>query len=387
MKIMKKTLLSIMLISISMLWLSNASAVPSFAAKYEKKCSYCHSAWPQLNKKGRMFKERGYRLKEDLKDTSEKAPYAEQGAFPISALLISRPYDKKDSGEAKVRAIHEAEIFIAGAINNHISGFFEIEAEDENDFAPEIGPIVLSYRFNDYANVQAAWGPAFWADGYGLLGDHFRLTRGHVAVIDQAFGGADGATNSGSLRSSRQTINFTGRADDVFYSLGIGNGQAGDAEGEEPTFGGHVKVAYDINEMATVGLFGLVGDQPATDRGYLRSGIDFNGKFGDSNVQAAYVAAADDNATNTAEEKNSALSLQWFHTFKTKDGSPTYVPIVRLDTYEQTDGTEEYKDLTLNLTYYLKENVKGYVEYWNQVDAPDGISKDNRITLQLFVGI
>ncbi|VAX02915.1 hypothetical protein MNBD_GAMMA19-1753, partial [hydrothermal vent metagenome] len=42
-----------------------AQAVPSFAAKYEKNCSYCHNAWPQLNNKGRKFKERGYRLKED----------------------------------------------------------------------------------------------------------------------------------------------------------------------------------------------------------------------------------------------------------------------------------------------------------------------------------
>jgi hypothetical protein len=39
-----------------------AEAVPSFARETGKSCSYCHNAWPQLNKKGRSFKELGYRL-------------------------------------------------------------------------------------------------------------------------------------------------------------------------------------------------------------------------------------------------------------------------------------------------------------------------------------
>jgi len=383
MNIINRALVSLLVTGAGCFWLSNAYAVPSFAAKYEKKCSYCHSAWPQLNKKGRDFKERGYRLKEDLKDTSPKTPYFEQGSFPVSAMLISRPYDKKDSGEAKVRAVHEVELFIAGAIDNHLSGYIEIEAEDEEGFSPEIGALALSYRFNNYATVQAVWGSAFWADGYGLLADHFRLTRGHVGVIDQSFGGAD---NDGSLRSKRQSLNFTGRASSVFYSLGVANGVAGDAEGEEPTFGGHAKVAFDMGDVATVGVFGLVGEQPDTDREYTRSGIDFQGDFSNSRIQAAYVAAADDNVTKSDEVKNNALSLQWFHTFKTKDGTPTFVPVVRFDSYEKNDGNDEYQDMTLNLTYYMKENVKGYVEYWNQTDAPDGEDKDSRITLQFYVG-
>ncbi len=43
-------------------WVSSAQAVPNFARQYDKKCSYCHSAWPQLNAKGRQFKELGYRI-------------------------------------------------------------------------------------------------------------------------------------------------------------------------------------------------------------------------------------------------------------------------------------------------------------------------------------
>jgi len=377
-----RALIGLILTVMGSFWFGNAYAIPAFAAKYEKKCSYCHSAWPQLNKKGRYFKERGYRLKEDLKDTSSKTPYFEQGTFPISGMLISRPYDKKDSGETKVRAVHEVELLIAGAIDKHFSGYIEIEAEDETGFEPEIGPLALSYRFSDYVNLQAVWGAAFWSDGYGLLADHFRLTRGHVGVIDQSFGGAD---NDGTLRSNRQSLNVTGRANALFYSVGLANGVAEDGEGEEPTFGGQAKVAYDINDMVTVGVFALTGEQPATTREYTRSGFDFQGEFSNSRIQAAYVAAADDNATNTGEEKNNALSVQWFHTFKTKDGSPTFVPVVRIDSYEKNDGKDDYQDMTLNLTYYMKENVKGYLEYWDQVDAPDGTDKDSRITLQFYV--
>ena len=45
-------------------WIGSAQAIPAFARKYEKACNSCHTAWPMLNKAGRMFKEAGYRSEE-----------------------------------------------------------------------------------------------------------------------------------------------------------------------------------------------------------------------------------------------------------------------------------------------------------------------------------
>jgi len=71
---------------------------------------------------------------------------------------------------------------------------------------------------------------------------------------------------------------------------------------------------------------------------------------------------------------------------KTASGSPTFVPIVRLDSYEQDNGNDSYDELTLNLTYYFTENFKGFVEYWDQLSVPGTQVADNRTTLQFTVG-
>ena len=143
----KKIGLAISLIALFSLSLVNSVyAVPGFARQHGVPCSSCHTAWPQLNETGRQFKELGYRYPEDLEEEKSFSDLFEDG-FPISAVLVARPYDKKENGNRKIRALHEAEIFVAGAIGTNWSGFMEIEAEDETDFKPEIGSGTLSYNY------------------------------------------------------------------------------------------------------------------------------------------------------------------------------------------------------------------------------------------------
>jgi len=363
-----------------------AQAVPSFAAKYEKNCSYCHNAWPQLNNKGRKFKEQSYRFKEDLESEGKTTPYYEAGDFPISGLIVARPYDKKDSGDRMVRAIHEVELFIAGTMGKNVSIFAEIEAEDESGFSPEVGSAALSYRFNKAATLQMTWSQANWADGYGLLGNHFRLTRGSVGVIDQGFGGAD---NGGKLRSKRQNVAMTGRIanEKIFYNIGLG-GVANNVEGvsgDEPGDGTSInaRVAFDVKKNIMVGGYILDGEAGAMN--FNRTVIDAQADLKDIRVQAAYAIAEDDIIGST--DKNNAFSVQAYNVMKTKKGMPTWVQLIRLDNYEQKDGTHEYNELTLNVTRYLTQNIKAYIEYWDRFDTPAGEDKDNRLTLQLYVGL
>jgi len=390
---MKKVLIGISLAVAGSVWLGNANAVPSFASTTDKKCSYCHNAYPQLNQKGRAFKEAGYRLKEDLKDTSAKQPFTFEN-FPISGMIISRPYDKKSDGEAKIRAIHEVELFVAGAMNKDWSGFLEIEAEDETGFEPEVGPVVLAYRLNNAVNFQASWANAMWTDPYGLYGDHFRMTRGHVNPIDNTYGGAEG-----KLRSNRQQLVITGRPiKKLFYSVGYG-GQADDAEGNDSR-SLTARVAFDITDNIMVGAFGMDGntvesltanDDVIPELDYSRYGLDFQGDFGGTRLQATYMSAKDDTTDDvgnrTGSESNYSAAIQGLYTFKTKSGKPTWVPVARYETFTKNDGDEDFAGLTLNLTYYFMENVKGYVEYFDEVNTPEGVDGVNRVTFQVYVGL
>lgn len=374
---------------VGFVWVSPAEAVPSFARRYDKQCSYCHYAFPMLNKKGRQFKELGYKLEE------EEGKFDLLGSnFPISAMFIARPYDKESSGSDTIRAFHEAEVFLAGQVAQQWSGFAEIEAEDETGFEPEFGNLMLGWNLHRAFNLQFVWGQFFWADPYGFLNDRFRLTRGHVGFIDQRFGGADA---NGRLRDARQNINVYGRPiDQVFYSVGI-SGPEGDSEGVEPrNFSGRIAVEpYTRSDKEglpldfMIGAFGIVGecDEASGECAgrenfdFHRFGVDGLAEIGNARIQAAWVTANDDVASDV---DNDAFSIQAMYTIQ-KGKQPWIMPLVRYDFFERNDGEDNFDDVTLNLTYFFEENVKAFVEFWKRFNAP-GDAEENRLTLQIHVG-
>ena len=366
------------------LWVDTAGAVPAFARKYEINCSSCHTAYQQLNRAGRRFKEAGYRFPGDVdrggEVTSDISDFLKLDKnFPISAILVSRPYDEKDSGEQKLRALHEVEIILAGTLGDRWSGYFEMEAEDETGFELEVAPLVLNYHYSDEFNLQFVYGPEFWADSYGFLGNHFRLTRGSVAVIDQSFGGADAG---GKLRSARQNIGAYGRLNEKFFYNINYSGAAGDAEGEEPSnISGLFNV--DITDDIMIGAFFVDGEDKMTNLEYSRYGIQFLVDRANLRVQGAWVTATDDLVGGIGEQDNDVFSLQAMYVFKDESMRPTWVPLIRFDTYEQNDGADNFDEITLTLTRYITQNIKGYLEYWDRIDAPTPAQEDSRLTLQL----
>ncbi|MFT5502049.1 MAG: hypothetical protein ACI88G_002190 [Woeseiaceae bacterium] len=370
---------------ITLIWSAATQAVPSFARKHELNCSACHTAYPQLNATGRGFKENGYRFltDEEATDVLEISDFLQlEKHVPISAVLVARPYDKKDSGNEKVRALHEVEIIVAGNIASNWSGYFEIEAEDETGFELELAPAVLSYNHSREFNIQFVYGPTFWADPYGIIGDHFRLTRGHVGAIDQQFGGADAG---GRFRAVRQNVGVFGRfADRFFYNVNY-SGKAEDAEGENASVvSGLFNV--DIMDDVMVGAFAMDGQDEDTNRDFSRIGVQFQGDFTDLRIQGLFITASDDrdalDPRGPGEDDNDVLSLQAFYTFRDDTLRPTWVPLIRFDSYETNDGADSFDEVTLNLGYYFNQNIKGYLEYWDRFDAPTSVQEDSRITLQ-----
>lgn len=372
----------VMLALVGAVWTAPAQAIPAFARKYEKNCSSCHTAWPMLNSAGRQFKEDGYKFPTDKEKAQVISDFLYWDKyFPAAAVLVARPYDKKDSGDEKLRALHEIELMFAGVIYNDVSGFLEIEAEDENDFDPKVEVAAFSYHANKALNVQFAWSPVTFFDPYDTYSNMRRLTRGSYSTIDQVFGGADAG---GRLLHSRQNVALYGRPlDMLFYSVGI-SGVAEDSEGVNPknVMG---RLVFDVMKNTSAGLFVLNGENEATSRNFSRTGVDFQADFlnNQARVMGAFVKAKDDRTT-PGEDKNDAWYAQGLYVFKDKD-RPTWVPLLRYDSYEKANGVDKYDELTLNLGYYFTQNVKGFVEYWKQLDVPASKKEDNRWTLQLYV--
>jgi hypothetical protein len=212
-------------------------------------------------------------------------------------------------------------------------------------------------------------------------------------VIDKTFGGAD---NDGSLGGKRQSISAFGRPmDNVFYNVGIGGVVAPDHEtealGENPNTL-FARLAVDVMPDVMVGLLYVDGKceagtpDPAgptclVDRDFMRLGVDAQADIGDARLMGAWLTAEDDQDAGAAHE-NDAWYLQGQYVFK-KDGRPLIVPLVRIDGWETDDGVKDYKAATLNLGYYFTQNIKGFVEYWDQFDAPSGTADKSRFTVQI----
>jgi hypothetical protein len=371
---------------------TEAGAVPAFARKNDMACSACHTAWPLLNSMGRQYKENGYKFSPGEEPESLISDFlAMDDDFPISAVVKARPFDKKEGSDHKIRAIHEVEIMIAGTIYKNVSGFIELEAEDEDDFVPKLlGRI--TWHANKAANVQLSYGSVFVSDPLDTLSGKRRMTRGRNSVIDQKFGGAD---NNGKLRDARQTIALYGRPmDRVFYIVGY-SGNPKDAEGVNAA-NIHARLAVDVIDQLTVGAFGLFGKCKAgavncdIDRSFQRLGFDMQAEYESLILHGAYMTTKDDaNALdllgNQPEAKNSAWYVEAVYAMQ-KDGRPWIVPSVRLDQYEKSGGAQDFTDVTVNLSYYMAQNVRVYGEYYKQLDVPTGMTKGGRFTIQIEAG-
>lgn len=337
----------IALMSISMLVagviFSNAvQAIPAFARKYQAECSSCHSAWPALNATGRKFKENGYRLTRD-----EKPGFMNwDQTLPVAAMIKARPYQNSDKGERKTRALNEVELMAAGAMANDFSGWFELEAEDDTGFNAEVKSAALGYHPSAAANLRFSWGALLGSDPYDVYSDSRRLSSNRASVYGQPFGGADAG---GRLRDSRQNISLYGRPiERLFYSV-IYSGVAGDNEGEgSNALSG--RLAVDVSPNTMIGLTVIHGRCMETNANcsvemdFTRNGIDAQADIGNIRLMGALLRASDDNGTPVADD-NTAAYIEARYTFMDQ-GSPSFVPLLRLDSYEKNNGRDNYDEVT-----------------------------------------
>lgn len=382
----------IVFLLIAGLYPQDGYAIPAFARKSNIACSNCHSAWPMLNNVGRDYKENGYRFsKAEIPGIIVTDNLKWDESLPVSVVLVARPYDKKDTGERKIRALHEAELMIAGPMGEKMSGFFEIEAEDEytNDLGLDVSipAATLTYNHSEALNLQFSYADALWFDPYNTYSHARRLTRGTQAVVSNAFGGAD---NGGALGTSRQNISLYGRpVDALFYGVAM-SGVADDAEGVDGQTM-TARLAYDFTSDIMLGAMIMDGsctvqsgaaNCSTADREYTRAAIDVQATVDNLVVTGAYLNAEDDNSTATAQLENMAFFVQ--AAYIVNDASrAVWVPMVRYDSYEKNDGVEEISELTLTVSHYFTENIQGYIEFWDR--SGDGATlDDDRLTLQLM---
>src|ERR1700691_3191507 len=77
-----------------------AFAIPAFARKYGLPCSACHTAWPELNNFGQVFRDNGYQLMNDRDSPIWQNP----SYFPIS-FRITPNWHRESTSDQPVDSI------------------------------------------------------------------------------------------------------------------------------------------------------------------------------------------------------------------------------------------------------------------------------------------
>lgn len=388
----KSQLLALCCGALTLLLSLQAEATPAFARSQNLPCGACHSAFPALNAFGRMYKSRGYRLKDASENAKTTDFTTDISKFPMAAAIVSRPYTKLQQGNAEIRAVHELELFAGGILYRNLSGFLEFEAESEDGFGNVLGLTALNYDFNNAFHVQLAYAPTFFADPYDTLSSSRRLTAAHYNILNDLYGGAD---NNDKLRHSRQQLSVFGRVfnDRLFYNVGIG-GLTGDMVANKSTVG-FGRLAFDVMPNAMVGAFGVKGkckvgtvavgsttcNAATVDRDFSRYGLDTQVDVGPVRITGVYLKAKDDNATGVSQSnKDTYIQAAYFGHL----GGDQVVPLLRYQTSETANGTQQTDRYTVGLTYYFQENFKGSIEYSDDTSTPTGVKKNSDLTIQLM---
>ncbi len=368
------------LLGAAVLTAPSAWAIPAFARRNNLACSSCHSAWGYLNSTGRAYKEAGYVLPDEDGELDFDAQPGNQKisenliltkVYPIAARIKGYIFDDTNSGDSKIRPIHEIEIFSAGNFWKKGSWFFELEGEDEENFSTAIGGR-FDWHFNRAANLEFGSGSIFTPDPYNSMKDGgHRLTVAHKIPLNV------GSSVGARFRKSSQYIAFYGRQNKLFYMASYSAGNS-NPEGEDPNdiLG---RIAYDITPDAMVGAFFYDGERDHGAINLSRFGIDWNFAFKDFNVLGMWMSAEEDFRDGPSND-NDAGYLEVFYTHK-KNGRPFFVPLLRYGFTEANNGRDDIAALTAQLGVYVTENVKFALEYYDELDTVPGKTEGERVTL------
>ena len=80
--------------------LHNIRAIPAFARKYGLPCSACHTAWPELNNFGQVFRDNGYQLGNDR----DSPIYQHPSYFPIT-FRVTPNWHRESTNHQPIDAI------------------------------------------------------------------------------------------------------------------------------------------------------------------------------------------------------------------------------------------------------------------------------------------
>jgi hypothetical protein len=310
------------------------AAIPGFARKYGLPCSACHTVWPQLNNFGQVFRDNGYRLKNERDSPIDQGP----GYFPLSARITPQfrsdrtthqPIDAV-SGDATAglaeRNITQSgfdlsglDLLMLGTISKDISFGLIPSADNQGAFHLEAAYV----RFNDllkssWANVKVG---KFELDNMVSEKRELLLSGNGGFYQSYHFVPAGDATNFG-LGDNQLGAEFSGHSVNSYTRFSAGIFSSTDGEVGLPQGGGFdaaasVSQAFEVSALGLqrIGVYGYRGSRPtsfatlngqpvagsgAEAKPFYRAGVTGDFFLGNLELLPLYMHASDDHELATS---------------------------------------------------------------------------------------
>lgn len=357
---------------------SQAQANPSFARRFDAKCSMCHAPLPpRLNNLGITFKRLGYRLPDAdpqgrliLQDTPTRS-------LGDSFSLVGDVRLESFRGKPTSIAMHEVELMGAGSVNKYLSFATEV-AWDVGEIGMDNYEAQLLLGRPD-RNFTARFGmmsPLLW-DKFG----HQRLgiARAHVLNSRVPAGAFVGYRPRDNQEGVELGANFTslgaegGNMRSTFLSVAVFNGltKAGNQLGENNKSKDVLAQVHHVwGENHTIGALWYRGrvtniDTTAYADTYSRWGVFGNYELRPgTDALAGFMAGRDDTTSSTIGRIS---SRSWFAELN-QTIAPRTAAFARYDRFEprRPSATGLRRGMTVGVSSQTIDNLLITAEYTGQ---------------------
>jgi hypothetical protein len=281
-------------------FVSDSSAIPTFARKYQTSCVTCHTGYPKLNSFGEAFRLNGYQYPEDDEDQTKDEPVSlgsesYKKVFPNAVWPNNIPgkppiairassgfnYDKNEEVKTEFES-PSLNLMAAGTMGENV-GFYagahlfeegEVGSIDRafiqfsNLFAPKLGDYALNLRIGQFipnavpfANHRGLSLTPYAFNTYAATSDEFTVGHAHD---DESFGIETfqlGAELSGIIKHRFR------------WGAGFVNGSGPEHETNSAK-DGYFRAAYKAGGM---GFDGYGGTADESGRNWVDNSVTFGG--------------------------------------------------------------------------------------------------------------
>ena len=351
----------------------DAEAIPAFARKYGVSCNTCHVQFPKLNHFGIAFKNRGYRMKDEVGEYLWKSK-----TFPIAAIVrggyVHRNTEDKATGEKTTEKSqfsfedddgYGLEFFSGGTLGPRISYFIDALVDDNL-------PLV---QFDDLLpdsalNLKAGF---FNVDNY-FLSHPRRLTNTTYLVQTTA-------DRDDNVTFGNEGLELNGQFEDkgFRYILGIGNKSQDDTSKFGNHFYGILNQTYFGQTLSLVFRHDKAEDPE--DAHLTGDTTTFGGvldlQYEKFNVMTGiyHFDGIEDKALSGTVEASYEVT-------------PKMLGIFRYDWHDTNDSPASESQVVASLQYHFVPNVKLNLEYarTDVTSGPNAGSEDNLFQTNLRFG-